>query len=153
MNKLLLLPLLLLTACSKEEPKPIDKANLSGEIKATKAKISTAKGADIIDLRLRLKKAKRLYVIDKGKAYISKDFKDPDSIKLKDVSVRVDGGNITLCGGYNGKNSYGAYVGYTDFFYILDIDKSPHKEILMVNEGDDAKNFKAIAESFCYYAS
>lgn len=60
----------MLSACGKEEPKPIDKTNLLGEIKATRVKIKTAKGADTIDLRLRLKEAKELYVIDKGKAYI-----------------------------------------------------------------------------------
>jgi hypothetical protein len=64
--------------------------------------------------------------------------------------VRVDGGSITLCGSYNGKNSYGAYVGYTDFFYILDIDKNPQQELMMANEGDDAKYFNGIANGFCY---
>lgn len=48
---------------------------------------------------------------------IAATMKDPDSIKFSNTFVvkHVDG-NYVLCGSYNAKNSYGAYVGYQIFY-------------------------------------
>lgn len=41
---------------------------------------------------------------------------DPDSAQFRNVRI-VDG---TVCGEVNGKNRYGAYVGFTPFYYVPD---------------------------------
>jgi len=61
-------------------------------------------------------------LIEKVKEFITKDFKDPDSAKFRDIIVvrkkKKDGTmSENVCGAVNGKNSYGAYVGYKVFYY------------------------------------
>ncbi len=49
---------------------------------------------------------------------ISGKMKDPDSVKFKElkaVKLSNDTGWIDVCGQFNAKNSYGAYVGYKLF--------------------------------------
>ena len=44
------------------------------------------------------------------------DFKDPNSAQFRDVSAALlSDGSIYVCGGVNGKNSYGGYVGFKSF--------------------------------------
>ncbi|MCB5187391.1 hypothetical protein LG200_05150 [Methylobacillus caricis] len=49
--------------------------------------------------------------------------KDPDSIQfrsLRKVKARIAEADIkTICGEYNGKNSFGAYVGFTPFYALV----------------------------------
>lgn len=68
---------------------------------AEKEKVASGDHADF------LKKAKRA---------ISDKFKDPDSVKFRDLYL-ANKGLPTLCGEVNAKNSYGAYTGYKGFFY------------------------------------
>lgn len=52
-----------------------------------------------------------------AKAKITDEFKDPSSVQWRNVVVSTrDGGSLALCGELNGKNSYGAYVGFRRFF-------------------------------------
>ena len=47
-------------------------------------------------------------------------FKDPGAVEFKEITTKpVDGGTV-ICGKVNGKNSYGAYTGFTDFIAIMD---------------------------------
>ncbi|WP_157879033.1 hypothetical protein [Pararhodospirillum photometricum] len=46
---------------------------------------------------------------------VRRDMKDPESVKFKDVSIVGFEDGKVVCGKYNAKNSYGAYVGYNKF--------------------------------------
>lgn len=52
----------------------------------------------------------------KAKRNVTKDFKDPSSVQWRDLFVSLDGTLKILCGELNGKNSYGAYIGFRRFF-------------------------------------
>jgi len=52
------------------------------------------------------------------KAVITHDFKDPDAAKWRNLKFARAAGKdrlVILCGEVNGKNSYGAYVGFRRF--------------------------------------
>lgn len=53
-------------------------------------------------------------LIADAKAAVAATLKDPDSAKFRAVVADVD--NKLVCGEVNGKNSYGAYAGYSAFF-------------------------------------
>ncbi len=46
---------------------------------------------------------------------VAAELKDPDSAKFRRLTSYPDRGLV--CGQVNGKNSYGAYGGFTDFYY------------------------------------
>lgn len=65
---------------------------------------------------------------DAAKEAAAYGLKDPDSAKFRNVRlVDFNGGQI-VCGEINGKNSYGAYVGYVPFV------ASPKEATLMESE-------------------
>lgn len=53
-------------------------------------------------------------------AVVTKNFKDDESARFRDVLMTTDDvtGEKYVCGFVNGKNSYGAYAGYTPFYGI-----------------------------------
>lgn len=51
-----------------------------------------------------------------GKNKIASMFKDPDSVKFRDLRISNDG--MWICGEVNAKNSYGGYVGYKRFYSL-----------------------------------
>lgn len=53
--------------------------------------------------------------IEKLKESLVTDFKDPDSVKFRSLKLVDYKQSKVLCGELNGKNSYGAYVGYRPF--------------------------------------
>lgn len=54
-------------------------------------------------------------LISKAKANITREFKDPATVQWRNLFVT--GGMVpVLCGELNGRNSYGAYVGYRRFY-------------------------------------
>ena len=53
---------------------------------------------------------------NKVKAELTRNFKDPSSVMYRGVFVSNSAGFPMLCGELNGKNSYGAYVGFKRFF-------------------------------------
>ena len=70
-------------------------------------------------------------IIDDAKGMVSASLKDPDSATFKNVKVyRVKNkntGNVNVsavCGEVNAKNSYGGYVGYSNFAVML-LGKKP----------------------------
>lgn len=68
--------------------------------------------------RAKLEKEKQLsaFVAD-AKLELTRDFKDPSFAKWRRLFVvPADGRFMFLCGEVNGKNSYGAYVGFKRFY-------------------------------------
>jgi hypothetical protein len=55
-------------------------------------------------------------LIESSKVRVARDLKDPASVQFRDVVVVRNGKSVTVCGEYNAKNSYGAYVGFQKFF-------------------------------------
>lgn len=66
--------------------------------------------------------------VKRAKADIVRDFKDPNSAQWQNVylNLREDGTHV-VCGHVNGKNSFGAYVGFRPFYATPSMEK---------NEGD-----------------
>lgn len=60
---------------------------------------------------------------------IKSQFKDPDSVKLKNLKLSESG--LVICGDVNAKNSYGGYGGFKRFYYTWMIDA-------LRLEGDDS---------------
>lgn len=52
--------------------------------------------------------------ISEAKIAIEKDLKDPSSAEYRNILEYSDS---IVCGEYNAKNGYGAYVGYTEFIF------------------------------------
>lgn len=52
-----------------------------------------------------------------AKAYVARNFKDPDSVMFRDLKVILENGKPNyVCGEANAKNGFGAYVGYEKFY-------------------------------------
>lgn len=51
-----------------------------------------------------------------AKKNIVADFKDPAGAQFRNLFISASGSMPVLCGEVNGKNSYGAYVGFRSFF-------------------------------------
>lgn len=83
-----------------------------------------------------------------AKIAVAAELKDPDSAKFRRLASYPDRGLV--CGQVNGKNSYGAYSGFTDFYYnngivIFADEESPLRDGLdelclgaMKQQADDA---------------
>lgn len=56
-------------------------------------------------------------LISDAKAAVRAMAKDPDSVQFRNETVRFTG---DVCGEYNAKNSFGAYVGFRPFVYRKD---------------------------------
>lgn len=88
----------------------------------------------------RLDKAGEEKVIDEALASARHGMKDPDAAQFRNVRLVAYNGGHVVCGEVNGKNSYGAYVGYTPFVastanaQIYDEDRSARLEAA-VNAG------------------
>lgn len=54
-------------------------------------------------------------LVSRARLAIAATLKDPDSAKFRDVRAYPD--KRLVCGEVNGKNSYGAYAGFSPFFY------------------------------------
>lgn len=55
-------------------------------------------------------------MVAKLKAGLTREFKDPGSAQYRNLILSGKSGVYSLCGEVNGKNSYGAYVGFRRFF-------------------------------------
>ncbi len=147
MKKLLLL--LLLASCSDKALPPLDKNNLLVEMREAKRGIAAAKGQNTRALSDRLKEARDLYAEAMAKSKLTKDFKDPDSVKYKDVRIIDKGLKRVVCGLLNAKNSYGAYVGYTRFYYYVDFEETPVYGFGYTEEKDDTSSFTVWYDAAC----
>lgn len=57
-------------------------------------------------------------LIARAKAVVVENMKDPEATQFRNVRVAVDTrSHRKVCGEANGKNSYGAYVGYARFAF------------------------------------
>lgn len=52
-----------------------------------------------------------------AKSYVSSQMKDPTSVVYQNLKVYRLGSDTTVCGQFNAKNSFGAYVGFKNFYY------------------------------------
>ena len=91
--------------CSKMTPGQV---RLVDDIETTCKKAAKPTAKDAADL---IKKAST-----DAKRMIADTFKDPDSVKFRDLRISKDGAFV--CGELNAKNSYGGYVGYTRFYSL-----------------------------------
>lgn len=58
--------------------------------------------------------------LDRAKRLLVQGFKDPESAKYRNIrTYRTGMGDDVVCGEVNGKNSFGAYVGYKPFYIRL----------------------------------
>lgn len=70
-------------------------------------------------------------IFKRAKAQASKGLFDPYSVKFEDLRViKKDKGTAYVCGTFNAKNRFGAYVGLQPFLYVED------KESYAVKPGD-----------------
>lgn len=61
-----------------------------------------------------------LSLVSEGLAYLTRSFKDPMTVRYRDLTLSGSGEQPTaLCGEVNGRNSYGAYVGFKRFYVLL----------------------------------
>jgi hypothetical protein len=81
--------------------------------------------------------------IASAKRALTKDFKDPDGAKYRDLAVyrELDGKDLYLCGEVNAKNSYGAFTGYVPFF-----SRQGHVKL---KEGADDSLFDVLKSELC----
>lgn len=68
---------------------------------------------------------------------IASGFKDPDSVKFKDLRITKDG--TVVCGMVNAKNSYGGYTGFEMFYSMWVLE---HAAIV-------TRDNLSLYESFC----
>ena len=73
---------------------------------------------------------------------VAEELKDPDSAKFKWVKANILWGSdlSVYCGLLNGKNSYGAYIGYRPFYVKADFVKGRIKKVIEVDISEEAKN-------------
>lgn len=73
------------------------------------------------------------------KVSLTRALRDPDSVKFRDI--KLNSKRTALCGEYNSKNGFGAYVGFRGFI------SSPSK---LVQQNDNPSDFAAGISSFEY---
>jgi len=83
----------------------------------------TACGQTQEEKNLEIRKVSTAKKVNEAKEGISNHFKDPDSVKLRNLTLHhvttnmSDVARSTVCGEVNAKNGYGAYTGYKSFYY------------------------------------
>lgn len=104
-------------ACDQIKDKKVRAACVDSErensVKAAETRATTEKdNAELLE-----KKAALASFIQRSKARLTANYKDPSSAQFTDlVVVTQNGWNSALCGSVNGKNSYGGYVGAKKFY-------------------------------------
>jgi len=80
--------------------------------------------------------------VARAKAAVTRDFKDPEGARYRNLGVyRSLDKSLALCGEVNAKNSYGAYVGYKQFY-------ADDKNGTIKEEGDDLL-FSTLGKAYC----
>lgn len=87
-----------------------------------------------------------LAFIAQAKKAVADQMRDPDSVKFRDVALyrQLESKELALCGEFNAKNGYGAYVGYRRFY----VSESGGAKL----EPDDGDNdlFGVLRLSYCH---
>lgn len=66
---------------------------------------------------IQAKAATEQEMIEEAKKVIAEKLKDPESARFKNVSIEKIRNIDWVVGEYNAKNSFGGYVGFSDFAY------------------------------------
>ena len=57
------------------------------------------------------------HLIDQAKKSVAAELRDPASAQFRAVkAVRQEDGSIAVCGEVNGRNAFGGYAGYSQFY-------------------------------------
>lgn len=84
-------------------------------------------------------------LIEAGTAVVRESMKDPDAAKFRNVALYISSfDQPRICGQVNGKNSYGAYTGFGDFF----LDPA-NGEVTFETDTHDPETWAMIVESNC----
>lgn len=84
-------------------------------------------------------------LVAKAKAEVSKDFKDPEGARYRNLGIyksQTGKGGVSVCGEVNAKNAYGAYVGYKPFVV--------NEELAAIAEADGEGLYKVLGPSLCH---
>jgi hypothetical protein len=54
--------------------------------------------------------------VGQAQELVARDLRDPESAQFRDVEHHPENGAV--CGQVNGKNAYGGYAGYVDFYVV-----------------------------------
>lgn len=84
-------------------------------------------------------------LVAKVKKEVVRDFKDPDGAKFRDLALYQTQTGKTgdlVCGQVNGKNSYGAFVGYRNFVYA--------DGLIAIEEADGSGTYPILSEAICH---
>lgn len=84
-------------------------------------------------------------VVEQSKNVIAEGLKDPESARFRNVALKLFEGRPIVCGEVNGKNSYGAYVGYRRF-------AANHQESSVEDVGGAYPHITAAANAGIYAA-
>lgn len=87
----------------------------NGKKKDIQNEISFKRQMDRID---RAKQGDYSLLIEDTQKYLENELKDPASAEFRNVYIAA-GGSPYLCGEFNAKNSYGAYIGFRKFHYLM----------------------------------
>lgn len=74
-------------------------------------------------------------LVNKAKALLVQNLKDPESAKFSNVVIAIGPNRTLVCGSINAKNSYGGYVGAKKFFVLWTdtLEKAPE----VYTDGDE----------------
>ena len=84
-------------------------------------------------------------LVTKAKTAVSKDFKDPEGAKFRNIGIyksKTGKGGVSVCGEVNAKNSYGAYTGYTPFVVSEDL--------VAIAESDGEGLYSVLGPALCH---
>ena len=105
--------MLLFVACTPAAQTPIR----TGPSDLRQLSISTAQKAAELGANLKDNMSDKDF-LSAAKDAISRDLKDPSSVQFRSVTIVDAFGGKIVCGELNGKNSYGAYVGFKPFYAV-----------------------------------
>lgn len=80
--------------------------------------------------------------VEDAKTVLASDLKDPAAAQFRGLFIGGFNGVQALCGEVNGKNAYGAYVGYRRFFST--VDRNTH-----AIEEKGSFSFASTYDTFC----
>lgn len=83
-----------------------------------------------------------LLTIESAKKGVASAFKDPEAVQFEEFTISADGKRA--CGKVNGKNGYGAYVGYERFGAAVN---GTGKDVIITGvklESEEWKDYKAM---------
>lgn len=71
------------------------------------------------------------------KSKVLDSLKDPESAQFKNLRLVKGEGGEALCGEVNAKNSYGGYIGFSQFGVTEKLLKNSSSNVILLNSGGD----------------